>query len=68
MVSAFYYLRIVKLMYFDEATEGLDKGVGRETGLIIVATAAATILLFAMPGAILEGADAAATSLTHYAG
>ena len=68
VVSAFYYLRIVKLMYFDEATEGLDKGIGRETGLIIVATAAATILLFAMPGAILEGADAAATSLTHYAG
>ena len=68
VVSAFYYLRIVKLMYFDEATEGLDRSVGRETGVIMLATAVATILLFIMPGVILEGAEAAASALTRYAG
>ncbi len=68
VVSAFYYLRIVKLMYFDEATEGLDKGVSRETGVIMLATSVAIILLFIMPGIILENAEAAASALTRYAG
>ena len=63
VIGAFYYLRIVKLMYFDEPLEGFDRPMSRETGVILTATALAVGLFFISPGPLLDTAQAAAASL-----
>ncbi len=63
VVGAFYYLRIVKFMYFDEGGEPFDGPIGRDMALVLVGTSAVILLLFAVPGPILDGAAAAAASL-----
>src|SRR5882762_1612008 len=49
VVGAYYYLRIIKLMYFDEPTGSFDKVVGREMQVVLVATAFVTFLFFVVP-------------------
>ncbi len=62
VVAAFYYLRIVKFMYFDEAAVAFDRqspvlqGVLAVTGLLV-------LLLFVYPPAFIGAATAAAKSL-----
>ena len=63
VVGAFYYLRIVKLMYFDEPAEAFDKPIGREMSLILTATAVVILLFFVFPGPLLDGAEVAAAAL-----
>ncbi|SMF25159.1 NADH dehydrogenase subunit N [Tistlia consotensis] len=63
VVGAYYYLRIVKLMYFDEPTEVLDRPIGREVGLVMGVSALAILLFFVMPSLVVDGASAAALSL-----
>ncbi|MBC6404290.1 MAG: NADH-quinone oxidoreductase subunit NuoN [Rhodospirillales bacterium] len=62
-VAAFYYLRIVKLMWFDEAGSPLDKKMPREVGLVIATTSLAMVVLVAIPDPLTSGAAAAAASL-----
>ncbi|MGQ9365197.1 NADH-quinone oxidoreductase subunit NuoN [Azospirillum sp. ST 5-10] len=63
VVGAYYYLRIIKIMYFDEPVETLDR-VG-EDGMtaILVGTGLFTLLFFVIPGPILNSAAAAAHTL-----
>jgi len=63
VVAAFYYLRIVKVMYFDDAAEGLDRPMGREISLVMGLTGAFTLLFFLFPTPITDGAQAAAAAL-----
>lgn len=63
VVGAFYYLRIVKVIYFDDPVEGLDKPVDRDIGLVLAATAVIVALFFVYPGPVLNGAAAAAQAL-----
>jgi NADH-quinone oxidoreductase subunit N len=63
VVGAYYYVRIVKLMYFDEPAEALDRPIGREIGAVIGASGVITALFFAYPAPILSGAQAAAAAL-----
>ena len=62
VVGAFYYLRIVKIMYFDEPAEGFDP-MDSEVKLVAYAAGAFTLLfvLFAEP--LVNVAAAAAQSL-----
>lgn len=62
-VAAFYYLRIVKLMWFDEAGEPFDKQTPREVGVIITLASLAMIVLTVVPDPLTSGAAAAAASL-----
>jgi len=62
-VGAFYYLRIVKLMYFDEAAEPFDRVLGREISVIVSVTAVITLFFFIGLAPILSGAEAAAAVL-----
>jgi len=62
-VGAFYYLRIVKLMYFDQSEEPLDRNYGPELRLVMLGTAFAIALFFLYPEPILSSAGAAAASL-----
>ena len=63
VVSCFYYLRIVKLMYFDEAVEALDRNIGSEMRLVLVVCSAVILLFIFAPGPIAGPATAAAASL-----
>jgi NADH-quinone oxidoreductase subunit N len=62
-VAAYYYLRIVKLMYFDEVTEPFDSPVGRDTGFVIAGTAAVMVLFIVFPTMITGAAQTAAATL-----
>lgn len=63
VVAAFYYLRIIKVMYFDDVSDALDRTVRREIGLVVLGTSAVILLFFALPGPLLDGAGAAAAAL-----
>ena len=63
VVGAYYYIRIVKVMYFDEPVEALDRPIGREVMAVLVVTGIITTLFFAYPQPILWGAKAAAAAL-----
>ena len=60
VVGAFYYLRIVKLMYFDEPAEAFDRAVGFELRLIIAATSIAMIVIPVAIGPIVTSAGESA--------
>ena len=63
VVGAFYYLRIVKLMYFDEPAEVFDQPLGGEMRLVLAGTGLFTMLFFIWPTPLLIGADWAAKAL-----
>ena len=63
VVAAFYYLRIIKLMYFDEATEPLDRPIGRDMATVLVGTSLFVLFFFIYPMPVLSSAGAAATAL-----
>jgi len=62
VVGAFYYLRIIKVMYFDDALEPFDRPDRSMTAVLAIATA--VVLLFTlMPGPLETSAALAATTL-----
>ena len=63
VVAAFYYLRIVKTMYFDALDEPLDRPLDREVGLVVAGAAAVVLLFFAWPAPLVTGAARAAAAL-----
>ena len=63
VVAAFYYLRIIKLMYFDEATEAFDRPIGREVVVVLAGTGVFILFFVVHPSALVNGAAIAAASL-----
>jgi NADH-quinone oxidoreductase subunit N len=63
VVGAYYYIRIVKVMYFDDAKEPLDRAVGREFGLIVGGAAVFNLLFCLLPSPLVNQADIAAAAL-----
>jgi len=63
VVGAFYYLRVVKIIYFDEAKEIFDKPIGREVTVVVTISAVFILLFFVYPSPILIGAENAAAAL-----
>jgi NADH-quinone oxidoreductase subunit N len=65
-VAAFFYLRVIVLMYFSApAADGPTVGVpGLPTTLVLAITATATLVLGIVPGAVLDLARSAA----HFVG
>ena len=63
VVGAYYYLRIVKIMYFDEPAEAFDRPVGREISVIVAVTGVVTVFFFIGLAPVLNGAEAAAAVL-----
>ena len=63
VVAAYYYIRIVKLMYFDEPADAFDRMPGRELGLIQAAAAAFNLFFFLFPGPLVRAAEQAVKSL-----
>lgn len=63
VIGAFYYLRIIKVMYFDDPIDTLDTPIGKELTLVIATTSIIIVLFFVYPSPILGGAATAAASL-----
>lgn len=60
VVGAYFYLRIIKIMYFDEATEPLDRSRDQAVNTVMWVTAALTALFFIAPTPLLGAAAGAA--------
>ncbi|HJU20452.1 MAG TPA: NADH-quinone oxidoreductase subunit NuoN [Stellaceae bacterium] len=63
VVGAFYYLRIVKVMYFDEPAAAFDRPLSIELKGVLVVTALLTLFFFLFPGPLSGAAAAAASAL-----
>jgi len=62
VVGAYYYLAIIKLMYFDEPTKGFAP-MPAELKAVLGVTGLFNLLFFVYPGPLVEAATAAAKSL-----
>ena len=63
VVSAFYYLRIVKVMYFDEPVAAFDRSPAWSMNAIIAGSGLLVLLFLVFAGPVLDAAQAAAASL-----
>ena len=63
VVGAYYYLRIVKLMYFDEPAKPFDARIGGRLSSIMGLATAFSILFFFWPAPLIDSAHAAAATL-----
>ena len=63
VVGAFYYVRIVRLMYFDEPAEPFERPIALEMGAIIAVASVFNLFFFAIPMPIVATAQAAAMAL-----
>lgn len=64
VIAAYYYLRVIKVMYFDTpADEGLDMPVDARLNAMLALASAAMILFIIIPAPLLDAAGAAATAL-----
>ena len=63
VVGAYYYLRIVKLMYFDEPAEAFDRPIGPAMTALLAGSSLFMLLFIVYPGPIIGGAAAAAAVL-----
>ena len=64
VIGAFYYLRIIKIMFFDEAAAPFEKTDGQ--ALVVMSISALFVALFVLPvigGTVVDAATAAATHL-----
>jgi NADH-quinone oxidoreductase subunit N len=63
VVGAYYYLRIVKVMFFDEPAPAFDRPTGPLLGTVLGVTAFLVLLFFVYPAPIADSAAAAAATL-----
>ena len=63
VVGAFYYIRIVKIMYFDEPQESFERPLPGEIKGVLLVTSLVVLLFFLFPGFVLTGAEAGAAAL-----
>jgi len=63
VVGAVYYLRIIKVMYFDEPVESIDRVVSVPVGLVMGGAALAVALFNLVPAGLFSSASTAAASL-----
>ena len=65
VIAAYYYLKIVKLMYFDEAKMPFDREMPGGSRLVMAGCAAVTLLFFLYPTPLVNYAGRAAQTLAH---
>jgi NADH-quinone oxidoreductase subunit N len=63
VVGSFYYLRIVKVMYFDEPVEALDRPLGKPLAVILTVSTLFMLLFWIYPSPLVESASAASAVL-----
>jgi len=68
VVSTFYYLRIIKIMYFDEPVDALDRPAGQSLALVMAVSTLVVLAFTFVPAPLVTGAKAAAAVLFPAAG
>ena len=63
VVGAYYYLRIVKIMYFDETLDPIDRSIGSEYAVVLGVAAIFNIAFCLYPSLLLGYAERAADAL-----
>ena len=63
VVGAFYYLRIIKLMYFEDADEPLDSDIPIANKIVLCVSILVILLFFVGLGPLLESANIAVDAL-----
>ena len=63
VIGSYYYLRIIKIMYFDEPAEVFDRTIGREVKIILVGTTLFVTFFIIRPDIVASGAGTAARML-----
>ena len=63
VVGAFYYLRIIRMMYFEDSDDPLDADLPMSNRLVLTVSLGVVLLFFAGLGSLLGTADIAATTL-----
>ncbi len=64
VVAAYYYIRIIKVMYFEEPkAAGIDAAQDNGLNFVLAAATVAVMLFIVVPAPVLESAHAAAQSL-----
>ncbi len=63
VVAAYYYIKIVKVMYFDKLREAMDKNITLEMKMVLAVTCGFNLIYFISPSWLLEYASYAAESL-----
>ena len=68
VVSAYYYLRIIKIMFMDEPQGSFDAPLGRPVLLVMTVSTAVVVLFTVLPTPLISSAKAAAQVLFTTAG
>lgn len=63
VVGAYYYVRLVKIMYFDEPTASFEQPVPASLAAVLALTGLFTLLFWAYPAPLLASAKVAAAAL-----
>jgi NADH-quinone oxidoreductase subunit N len=63
VVGAYYYLRIVKVIYFDEPAPAFERNIGPSLNALIAATGVFTVFFLIGAAPLIAAAEAAAASL-----
>ncbi len=63
VISCFYYLRLIKLMYFDAPRDAMDSPMPRDLGLVLGVATAIILVFILIPSPIVATATAAAQEL-----
>jgi NADH-quinone oxidoreductase subunit N len=63
VVGAYYYVRVVKIMYFDEPAAPFDRPIGPVMGAVLVGTSVLVLLFFIFPAPLADSAATAAATL-----
>jgi NADH-quinone oxidoreductase subunit N len=66
VIGAFYYLRIIRLMYFQEANAPLDKGGERQNRLVLFASLAVILFFFFFIGPVHDHASSISGALASF--
>jgi NADH-quinone oxidoreductase subunit N len=65
VVAAYYYLRIVKVMYFDEPAPAFERPMGRAMALVLTFATLFIVFFGIYPGPLVASAETAAAALFH---
>lgn len=63
VIGAFYYLRIIKVMFFDKPAAPFEKPLGSVNSALLAASSAFVLFFVFIPAPLIEAAGAAAKSL-----
>jgi NADH-quinone oxidoreductase subunit N len=66
VIGAFYYIRVIKIMYFDINKSILDRVTSKSLSAVMIVTGIFTLFFFAYPAIVIESTRTAAVALIAF--